>query len=80
SINPIAILALAPVFAWLWVKMGNANPSIPRKFGLGLIFNGLAFLLLMFALSSLVDDAGMIPFWTLFAVYVIQTVGELFLS
>jgi POT family proton-dependent oligopeptide transporter len=80
SINPIAILALAPLFAWLWVKMGNANPSIPRKFGLGLIFNGLAFLLLMFALSSLVDDAGMIPFWTLFAVYVIQTVGELFLS
>ena len=35
----------------------NANPSIPRKFGLGLIFNGLAFLLLMFALSSLVNPA-----------------------
>lgn len=80
SINPIAILTLAPLFAWLWVRLGRANPSIPRKFGLGLIFNGLAFLLLMFALSSLVDDAGKIPFWTLFAVYVIQTVGELFLS
>ncbi|HZH43319.1 MAG TPA: oligopeptide:H+ symporter [Lysobacter sp.] len=80
SINPIAILALAPLFAWLWVRMGNANPSIPRKFGLGLIFNGFAFLLLMFALSSLVNEAGQIPFWTLFAVYVIQTVGELFLS
>ncbi len=52
----------------------------PRKFGLGLIFNGLAFALLMYALSALVDDAGKIPFWTLFMVYVIQTVGELCLS
>ena len=66
--------------AWIWVKLGRANPSIPRKFGLGLIFNGLAFLLLMFALSSLVDDAGKIPFWTLFMVYVIQSIGELCLS
>ncbi len=81
SVNSIAIITLAPILAWLWVKMGSANPSIPRKFGLGLIFNGLAFLLLMFALSSLLDPATMkIPFWTLFMVYVIQSVGELCLS
>ena len=81
SVNSIAIITLAPVLAWLWVAMGRANPSIPRKFGLGLIFNGLAFLLLMFALSSLVDPETLkIPFWTLFMVYVIQSVGELCLS
>jgi POT family proton-dependent oligopeptide transporter len=81
SVNSIAIITLAPILAWLWVRMGSANPSIPRKFGLGLIFNGLAFLLLMFALSSLVDPATLkIPFWTLFMVYVIQSVGELCLS
>lgn len=80
SVNSLAIITLAPVLAWLWVAMGRANPSIPRKFGLGLIFNALAFALLMFALSSLVDDAGKIPFWTLFMVYVIQSVGELCLS
>lgn len=81
SVNSIAIITLAPVLAWLWVKMGRNNPSIPRKFGLGLIFNGLAFLLLMFALSSLVDPQTLkIPFWTLFMVYVIQSVGELCLS
>jgi len=62
------------------VALKSSNPSIPRKFGLGLIFNGLAFALLMFALSSLVDGSGKIPFWTLFMVYVIQTVGELCLS
>ena len=60
--------------------MGKHNPSIPRKFGLGIIFNGLAFLLLVYALSQLVNDAGKIPFWTLFAVYWIQSIGELCLS
>jgi POT family proton-dependent oligopeptide transporter len=80
SVNSLAIIAFAPVMAWLWVRLGNANPSIPRKFGLGLIFNGLAFLLLMFALTKLLNDAGMIPFWTLFMVYVIQSIGELCLS
>ncbi len=81
SVNSIAIITLAPVLAWLWVAMGRANPSIPRKFGLGLIFNGLAFLLLMLALSGMVDPETLkIPFWTLFMVYVIQSVGELCLS
>jgi POT family proton-dependent oligopeptide transporter len=80
SVNSIAIITLAPLMAWMWVKLGRNNPSIPRKFGLGLVFNGLAFLLLMVALSSMVNDAGKIPFWTLFMVYVIQSVGELCLS
>ncbi len=80
SVNSLAIITLAPLVAWIWVKMGSANPSIPRKFGLGLLFNGVAFALLMFALTSLVDDRNMIPFWTLFMVYVIQSVGELCLS
>lgn len=81
SVNSLAIITLAPIIAWMWIKMGSRNPSIPRKFGLGIIFNGLAFLLLMFALSSLVDPASLkIPFWTLFMVYVIQSIGELFLS
>lgn len=82
SVPALAVIMLAPIIAWLWVWMSkrNLNPSIPRKFGLGLIFNGLAFLLLMFALSNLVSDAGKIPFWTMLAAYVIQVVGELCLS
>jgi POT family proton-dependent oligopeptide transporter len=83
SVNAIAIIVFAPLVAWVWVALAkvSANPSIPRKFGLGLIFNGLAFLLLMFALSKLVDPASnKIPFWPLFVVYLIQSVGELCLS
>jgi POT family proton-dependent oligopeptide transporter len=82
SVNSIAIIALAPIIAWIWVALGkrNAEPSIARKFGLGLVFNGLAFGLLMYALSFLVDTTSHIPFWPLVAVYFIQSVGELCLS
>jgi POT family proton-dependent oligopeptide transporter len=82
SVNSVAIIVCAPIVAAIWVALGrrNANPSIPRKFGLGLIFNGVAFGLLMYALSSLVDMNGKIPFWTLFMVYTIQSIGELCLS
>ena len=82
SVNSVAIIGLAPVVAWIWVRLArrHVNPSIPRKFGLGLLFNGLAFLLLMYALSSLLSSDNKIPFWTLVAVYFIQSVGELCLS
>jgi POT family proton-dependent oligopeptide transporter len=79
-VNSIAIIVCAPIIAAVWVMLGKSNPSIPRKFGLGLIFNALAFGLLMFSLSSLVGADSKIPFWTLFMVYVIQSVGELCLS
>jgi POT family proton-dependent oligopeptide transporter len=80
SVNTLAIIVCAPIVAAVWVAMRGKNPSIPRKFGLGLLFNGLAFLLLMFALTSLVGADSKIPFWTLFMVYVIQSIGELCLS
>ena len=81
SVNPIAIVLLAPVMTMVWAALNaiKAEPSIPRKFGLGLILNGLSFTVLIYALSSLVVD-GHIPFWPLVLTYVIQTVGELCLS
>jgi proton-dependent oligopeptide transporter, POT family len=80
SVNSIAIIVLAPIIAAIWVMMGRSNPSIPRKFGIGLLFNAFAFGLLMFALSHLVSVDNKIPFWTLFMVYVLQSAGELALS
>jgi POT family proton-dependent oligopeptide transporter len=81
SVNPAAIVLLAPIvaLAWGWMSRKNIEPSIPRKFGLGLLGNALAFLLLMYALKNLVVD-GQIPFWPLVLVYVLQTVAELCLS
>lgn len=82
SVTPLAIIALAPLITlvWGWLAKRGREPSIPRKFGFGLIFNGLGFLVLVFALSRLVDERGLIPFWPLILCYVMQTVGELSLS
>ena len=82
SVNSTAIIGFAPIIAWIWVAIDRRGmtASIPQKFGLGIIFNALAFGLLMYALSSLVDVNKQIPFWTLFAVYCIQSIGELCLS
>ena len=82
SVNPVAIVLLAPLIAlaWGWLDKRRIEPSIPRKFGLGLIGNALGFAVLMYALSSLVGDNGMIPLWTLVLCYVLQTAGELCLS
>ncbi|MGH8157654.1 MAG: peptide MFS transporter [Rhodanobacter sp.] len=82
SVSPLAIIALAPIVTvvWSFLAARRSEPSIPRKFGLGLIFNGLGFAVLMFALSRLLDAHGLIPFWPLVLCYVLQTVGELCLS
>ncbi|HEV7779529.1 MAG TPA: oligopeptide:H+ symporter, partial [Luteibacter sp.] len=82
SVNPLAIVLIAPLvaLAWGWMNRRNVEPSIPRKFGLGLIGNALAFLVLMYALKNLVGADNHIPFWPLVMVYVLQTVGELCLS
>ena len=74
--------AIAPLVAllWGWLDKRHIEPSIPRKFGLGLIGNALGFAVLWYALSSLVGNDGMIPLWTLVLCYVLQTAGELCLS
>ncbi len=80
SINPISVVILAPLMALMWVKMGSKNPSIPRKFGIGLILNAFSFALLVFAFSALLSGDGKIPLIILVLVYIIQTMGELCLS
>ncbi|MFC5434943.1 peptide MFS transporter [Rhodanobacter umsongensis] len=82
SISPLTIILLAPALSlvWGWLDRYRVEPSIPRKFGFGLIFNGLGFLVLMYALAHLLGGNGLIPFWPLAACYTLQTLGELCLS
>jgi POT family proton-dependent oligopeptide transporter len=82
SVNPVAIVVLAPLVSlgWGWLDQRRIEPSIPRKFGMGLLGNALGFLVLMYALSSAVGSNGLIPFWPLALCYVLQTAGELCLS
>ncbi|NCZ70773.1 MAG: MFS transporter [Actinobacteria bacterium] len=78
SVNSLFILALAPLFAWLWVRLRERQPSIPMKFVWGLVFLGLSFALLVPAAQ--LTAAGKVSPWWLIAVYFLQTVGELCLS
>jgi len=82
SVNSVSILIFAPIVSALWIFMAKKKfePSIPRKFALGLLGTGLGFLVLMFALDNLLDENNMIPIWPLAACYVLHTIGELCLS
>ncbi|MEV4319453.1 peptide MFS transporter [Actinocrispum sp. NPDC049592] len=51
SVEPAFVIILAPVFAYLWTKLGERQPSTPVKFSLGVAGMGLAFVL-MVAISS----------------------------
>jgi POT family proton-dependent oligopeptide transporter len=82
SLNPLYILIFAPMFAILWPKLDkmNMNPSIPRKFALGLIQVALGFYLLVFAIANLTNAAGLVPWIFLAMTYLLHTTGELCLS
>jgi len=79
SINPIFIIIFAPVFAWLWVALAHRNPSIPAKFGLGLVLLGVGFLVMAWASVYASPVQGVSPAW-LVVTYFFFTAGELCLS
>jgi POT family proton-dependent oligopeptide transporter len=81
SVNPIYIVALAPVFAWLWVWLAarNRNPSIPTKFGMGLVQVGLGFGVCLLAIDTF-ESRSSAMFLSLFLVYLLHTTGELCIS
>jgi POT family proton-dependent oligopeptide transporter len=78
SVPAIFVIFLAPIFAFLWQKMGDRQPSSPAKFAFGLLFAGIAFGVITFAAS--LTGAGRVSPWWLVVVYFIQTLGEMCLS
>jgi POT family proton-dependent oligopeptide transporter len=81
SLNSVFIIALAPVFAWLWVWLARrgGEPSSPAKFGVGLMLVGAGFAVLVGG-AALAERGIMVsPTW-LVVVYFLHTCGELALS
>ena len=85
SVNPVFIILLAPVMGMLWVRLGASNPSIPLKFGMGLLLLGVGFLVLAWGALYVPEGAAASPAvgvsmtW-LVVTYFFHTVGELALS
>lgn len=81
SVNPLAIILLAPLFSSLWLRLGNRGmePSSPKKMAIGLALVSLGYVVIAFAVygHGIMDKVSM--FW-LIALYVIHTMGELCLS
>ncbi|MFI6868416.1 peptide MFS transporter [Nocardia sp. NPDC050406] len=77
SMEPVWIIALSPLFAIMWTRLGNRAPSTPRKFALGVIGMGAAFML--FALFSGTEGKN-VPILFVFVVLGAFAVSELMLS
>lgn len=78
SLNSLFIITLAPVFAWLWIKMGRYNPNTAVKFSLALLLVGLGFGSLVLGINF--SDAGKVAAIFLVITYLFHTMGELCLS
>jgi POT family proton-dependent oligopeptide transporter len=81
SVNPFVILIFAPIFAWMWVRLGRRHrePATALKMVLGLVLLGVGFLFMMEGGRRADGGALVSPFW-LVAAYTFHTWGELCLS
>ncbi len=79
--NPVLIMALAPVFAWFWLALNRRGnePSTIVKFSSGLVLVGVSFFLFLAPLAIAGDGHKAAAMWIV-AIYFVQTVGELTLS
>ena len=77
--NSLFVWVFAPVFAWLWLRMGRRQPSTTTKFALGEIMVGAGFAVLVVAARLAQNGVQVSPMW-LTVVYLLHTFGELSLS
>jgi proton-dependent oligopeptide transporter, POT family len=75
SINPVFVIILSGVFAAIWTRLGDRQPSAPVKFAAGTAIMGVAFLLFLpFAGTESV------PLLGLTGILLVFTIAELLLS
>lgn len=84
SVNPLFIVALAPLFSIFWTSKLGTRLSTPVKMGLGMILLGVGFFFMLGAVAERGGDNQDITvkaslFW-LVMTYLIHTLGELCLS
>jgi POT family proton-dependent oligopeptide transporter len=77
SINPVFIIILSGVFAAIWTKLGDRQPSTPVKFGLASIIMGIAFLLFLPWANGAPNST---PLMAIVGILFVFTIAELLLS
>ncbi len=79
SFNPFFILLFAPVFAALWQRLGERNPSSPLKFAFALAQIGAGYLVLNLGIWLDGDDLTISLIWVVI-LYMLHSTGELCMS
>jgi POT family proton-dependent oligopeptide transporter len=79
SLNSIFVVGLAPVFAWLWLKMGKREPASPFKMAIGLFLLAIGYLWIAFGVKDVQANVKVSMIW-LTGMYMMHSMGELCLS
>jgi proton-dependent oligopeptide transporter, POT family len=78
NVQSAFVIILAPVFAWIWIRLGRHNPSVPTKIALGVMFMGIGYLVMapagVYAQSA--PGVRVSPLW-LVLFYFLSELGEL---
>jgi POT family proton-dependent oligopeptide transporter len=77
SINPVFIIVLSGVFAALWTRLGDRQPSTPIKFAAGTAIMGVAFVLFLPLAGGGPNST---PLLALAGILLVFTIAELLLS
>ena len=77
SINPVFIIVLSGIFAALWTRLGDRQPSTPIKFAAGTTIMGVAFLLFLPLAGGGPNST---PLLALAGILLVFTIAELLLS
>lgn len=84
AVNPLFIVALAPLFAGFWNSNLGRKLTTPLKMGLGMIILGIGFFFMLGAVAErggdVADEAVKANIMWLVLTYLLHTIGELCLS
>jgi proton-dependent oligopeptide transporter, POT family len=80
ALNPIWIMVLSPLFAWIYTKAGKANKdlSIAAKFALGFVAVAVGFF--VYGIAAEFAVGGKTSSWIMIAGYGFYSLGELLVS
>jgi POT family proton-dependent oligopeptide transporter len=78
NVQSAFVIILAPVFAWIWIRLGRHDPSVPTKIALGVLFMAIGYLVMVPAGAAAQSGAGfkVSPLW-LVVFYFLSELGEL---
>jgi len=79
SLNSIFVVSFAPLFAWLWLKLGKREPSSPTKMAFGLLLLSMGYMWIAFGVKGVQPGIKVSMIW-LTGMYALHTCGELCLS